>query len=301
MRRNPLRALALGALLAGGAAALAWAVQPGAASPGATHLGSYTWRPGWDGAGGYSALWLGAGGRPFLILSDKGFWVAGRLDRAEDGAVSGVAVEGRGALRDTAEGERSPFERFDSEAIAVGPSGAIYVAFEQHHRIMRFESIDAVPRRVAQLRDLPRMVSKNRGIEALAISKDSTLYALPEERVGGVHPVVAGGGDGWRTAMGLPARGFFWKVAGADIGPDGRLYVLERAFLGIGFRSRVRSFALDGSDEREVLVTALRRHDNLEGIHVWRDAVGLRMTLVSDDNLRPRFQRTEFVDYRLPP
>ena len=44
--------------------------------------------------------------------------------------------------------------------------------------------------------------------------------------------------------------------------------------------------------------TRLRAHDNLEGISVWQDEQGLRMTLISDDNFRA-FQRTEIVEYRL--
>jgi hypothetical protein len=47
-----------------------------------------------------------------------------------------------------------------------------------------------------------------------------------------------------------------------------------------------------------VLETRLRRHDNLEGLSVWRDPAGrLRLTMLSDDNLRQWLQRTEFVDY----
>lgn len=42
----------------------------------------------------------------------------------------------------------------------------------------------------------------------------------------------------------------------------------------------------------------LGRHDNLEGLSVWRDAQGLRLTMVSDDNFM-FFQRTEFVEYRV--
>ncbi len=75
-------------------------------------------------------------------------------------------------------------------------------------------------------------------------------------------------------------------IVGADIGPDGRLYMLERDFAGIGFRSRIRRFDLDGGNEETMLETGLRTHDNLEGISVWQDAQGLRLTLISDDNFR---------------
>jgi len=89
----------------------------------------------------------------------------------------------------------------------------------------------------------------------------------------------------------------FWSQAQIS-GPDGQLYVLERDFLGIGFRSRVRRFDLTGGNEQILLETRLRQHDNLEGISIWQDDQGVRMTLISDDNYRA-FQRTEIVEYRL--
>jgi hypothetical protein len=206
-----------------------------------------------------------------------------------------------GLLADLPEGRDSDELRFDVEAVAPAPDGSLYMAFEHDHRVMRFETPDARPTRVVGAADLPEMPSDNRGIEALALRADGALVAIAEEpRNGALVTVTIREG---RASPGpdLPARGRFWKVAGADFGPDGRLYVLERAFLGLGFRSRVRSFAPDGGDEREVLASGLRQHDNLEGIHVWQDADGLRITLVSDDNLRPGLQRTELVDYRLAP
>ncbi len=90
-------------------------------------------------------------------------------------------------------------------------------------------------------------------------------------------------------------------MSGADVGPDGMLYVLERDFAVFGFRSRVRRFARDGSDETVILESRTGQHDNLEGISVWRDAAGdIRITMVADDNFGA-FQRNEIVDYRVLP
>jgi hypothetical protein len=295
MRRHPRLALGAAAALAVGAAA--WALHSGETS-GATYLGRHVWAPDWDRAGGYSALWLGPEGRAFLALSDRGFWVEGRLSRDADGVVAGVEVAARGALPETAYGVTSPMLRTDAEALAVDAAGAIFVAFEGHHRIMRFPTIEATPKRVIRERDLPDLPHRNRGMEALAVTPDGALLAIAESAVDGAYVVLEGRGGVWRKAVRLPAPGRLWKAVGADVGPDERLYLLERAFLGIGFRTRVRSFALDGSAERRVLETRLRRHDNLEGIHLWHDAAGrLRLTMLSDDNLRPWLQETEFVDY----
>lgn len=90
---------------------------------------------------------------------------------------------------------------------------------------------------------------------------------------------------------------------GADIGPDGRFYLLEREFTGVGFRSRVRRFDMSDTaltNEITLIESHLLRHDNLEGISVWRDAAGaLRLTMISDDNFN-FFQRTELVEYTVP-
>ena len=99
--------------------------------------------------------------------------------------------------------------------------------------------------------------------------------------------------------MAKAARCSAFLPVGADVGPDGRFYLLERDFTGVGFRTRIRSFAPDFTGERLLLEAANATHDNLEGISVWTDPEGdLRLTLISDDNFR-FFQRTEIVEYRL--
>jgi hypothetical protein len=139
----------------------------------------------------------------------------------------------------------------------------------------------------------------NASLEALAIDSDGTLYTIPERSGGATQPfpVFRLRNGIWDQPFSIPRRGAF-LVTGADIGPDGQLYVLERDFLGIGFRSRVRRFDLTGGNEQILLETRLRQHDNLEGISIWQDDQGVRMTLISDDNYRA-FQRTEIVEYRL--
>jgi hypothetical protein len=52
------------------------------------------------------------------------------------------------------------------------------------------------------------------------------------------------------------------------------------------------------SNETVLLETRSLQYDNLEGISVWRDGQGIRLTMVSDDNFG-MFQRTELVEYRV--
>ena len=47
-----------------------------------------------------------------------------------------------------------------------------------------------------------------------------------------------------------------------------------------------------------ILTTSLLQFDNLEGIAVWADGQGIRITMISDDNFL-FVQRTELVEYRV--
>ena len=268
---------------------------------GGTYLGSYTWVPPFRDAGGYSALWLAPDGPGFVTLSDRGAWIRGTLARDTDGVVAGITVTARGTL--APEAGRRPRDKYgrDAESIAV-VGGAVYVAYEGRSRIMRFDDLDGVPVPLP-VPSAFRTFDGNAGIEALAADADAEgrLYAIPEASgdLRRPFPVFRFADGAWTVPFTLPRRGGF-LVSGADVGPDGRLYVLEREFALIGFRTRIRSLTLEGRDERTEFESALGQHDNLEGIDVWRDATGrLRVTMISDDNQRPRFQRTEFVDYLL--
>ena len=143
----------------------------------------------------------------------------------------------------------------------------------------------------------------NGSLEPLAVDARGALYTLPERGPRDQPLKVYRYRDGrWDQPFSLPRKGALVPV-GADFGPDGRFYLLERDFSGIlGFSSRVRRFAFGphGPDAGETLFqTAPGRHDNLEGIAVWRDPAGhIRLTMVSDDNFS-LFQRTELVDYVL--
>ncbi|SFJ78128.1 esterase-like activity of phytase family protein [Jannaschia pohangensis] len=282
MRFGPLCALAL----------------VGAQAQAADYLGSYTWDPGYDGAGGYSALWLAPDGSGFVTLSDRGNWVRGSLGRADGGAVVSVLVQDRGPLLRSTGGDLRGGET-DAEAIAFA-DGAFFVAYEGAHRVMRHDDIAAPPTRIAQ-DDAFAGLQSNSGLEALAADADGALYAIPERsgQLSRPFPVYRFADEAWTKPFTLRRDGRY-LVSGADIGPDGRLYLLERDFAILGFRTRVRSFDLTGGDERTELETGIGTHDNLEGISVWRDEAGrLRLTMISDDNLNRAIQRTEFVDYVL--
>ena len=264
------------------------------AMPQAEFIGAYTWTDDDPRLGGLSAIEVTDNG--FVAISDRALFITGRFERSGDritGITSGpfIPMTGPG-------GRALPRAESDSEGLAIAPDGTIYVSFEWMHGIRSFASVDAPG---SALMTTPAFdgMQTNASLEALAIGPDGALYTIPE-RSGAVNqpfPVYRLLDGVWDQPFSIPRRGAF-LVAGADIGPDGRLYLLERDFIGIGFRSRVRRFNLTGGSEALILETRLRQHDNLEGISVWQDDTGLRITMISDDNLN-MFQRTEVVEYRL--
>lgn len=261
-----------------------------------TYLGSYDWRVSDRLFGGFSAIEVTTDGMEFVALTDRGSIARGTFIRDGD-TITGIAL---GALRRLLGPTRAPLadDLNDSEGLAIGPDGMLYVSFEGEDGVRSFADVDRPGSELMAARDF-NAFQPNSGLEALAIGPDGALYTLPERSGLATRPfpVFRLKGGVWDQPFEITRAGAFLPV-GADVGPDSRLYVLERDFTGIGFRSRIRRFDLDGRNEETILETGLRTHDNLEGISVWQDAQGLRITLISDDNFR-MFQRTEIVEYRL--
>lgn len=278
-------------------------------------FGVFVWSSGDADFGGFSAIELTPDGESFLAITDRGRFVEGRLIRDAAGKIAGID-SGKVTLLKSRTGRILPADRNDSEGLAIAPDGSVFLSLERKPRLLRFDRIDG-PAELLPLHRAFRTFPPNAGFEAVAVDADGVVLAIPEDvaRPGPIYLAWAGHGESdadfpvWRLADGiwtqpfnLKRRGSFLPV-GADFGPDGRLYVLERAFHGIaGFASRVRSFTISPGglgEERVELQSPTGFHDNLEGISVWRDDAGyLRLTLISDDNFMP-FQRTEIVEYRL--
>ncbi|MGI9367457.1 MAG: esterase-like activity of phytase family protein [Ruegeria sp.] len=267
----------------------------------ATYLGTYTWRSGGDWFGGFSALHLSDNGHSMIVLSDRANIAQANIDRDGD-QITDVTVEDRWPLR-SSRGRILTGRAGDAEGIAIAPDGTIYISFEGVHRIARYHSPDDNARVLPRPKEFDAL-DRNGSFEALAIDGRGWLYTMTERSrtMDGDIPVYRWDGQIWTTPFVLPQRGKFLPVA-ADFDTEGRLYVLERSLSLIGFRSRLRRWEVIGDEvraEETLLETSTGKHDNLEGLSVWRDDLGrLRATMVSDDNFMV-LQSTELVEYLLP-
>lgn len=265
---------------------------------------SFRWRGSEANFGGFSGLEVSPEGRAFTAITDKGFFVTGEITRDETGRITEVTHTPPEPLRTT---KGKPLPRFfnDSEGLAIAADGQSFVSFEAKHRVQSYDELGKPSRNMPKHDDFARM-QNNSSLEAIAVDAQGQLYLIPERSGNNSYfPLyrLPPGSQTWESDWTIPRRAPYLPV-GADIGPDGKLYLLERHLAGIlGFTSRVRRFDLGPhgpTNEVELLRSGLGVHDNLEGIAVWQDDQGLiRLTMVSDDNFQ-FFQVTELVEYVVP-
>ena len=265
------------------------------------YVGSYVWALPDSDFGGFSGIEISDDGSQFHVISDRAWIRWGGIERDTAGRIREMTMSGRAQLQDSKGAPLRPGRLGDSEGLAIGRDGTIWISFEGLDRIARYDDVDGPAIRVPVPPDWAR-IQVNEGFEALAITPDGDLLTLPEYAPkGGDFPVWRYHQGTWTQPYSIPADPE-WQAVGADVGPDGRLYLLERNFRGLlGFRSRVRRFGLgpEGiTSAEELLTTGTLQYDNLEGISVWDDGLGIRLTMISDDNFLP-VQRTELVEYRV--
>ncbi len=83
-------------------------------------------------------------GTSFTAIGDRGVFVTGQIIRDANGDISGItSTEVKPLLPPL--GSKTP----DSEGIAIGASGDIYVSVEAKHRVLAFDSLDATSARIA--------------------------------------------------------------------------------------------------------------------------------------------------------
>ncbi len=271
---------------------------PMALGPGVAFLGAWVLTSRDPDFGGISGL-LVEGDR-MTAVTDRGHWLTARIDLAAPGLVSDARI----APMRAADGRLlSGKTETDAEGLArVG--GRLFVAFEQDHRVLAHEGGGRLGPAFA-LRGADRLVGRNAGAEGLATLPDGRVIAIAEGRDRDAFPYwVLGGARGLRGV--LPATGIH-DVTGADLGSDGRLYVVLRHFSrATGVSIRVRRYLLSeggtpvsGSGVEIAGFEALSGIDNMEAIALAPGAEGQVLWLLADDNFNPP-QRTLLVALGVP-
>jgi hypothetical protein len=269
--------------------ALALILIAGAASaePRLTFAGKATFT---DPVGGLSGIEVLAGGVSGLMISDRGEILKLFMKR-ENNTLKFVKAW---------HSVPTPQLNGDVEGLATLDGETFAFSLEGPARVIVLESDD----NITTLRSPSEFwaLEANKSLEALAIRADGALITIPEKPEEGADafPVFSYENGSWSIIAELPKRGSY-QVVGADFGPDGLLYVLERALTAFGFRSRVRRFDLTAQNlsEQTLLTSRPSKYDNLEGISVWTDTAGqTRVTMVSDNN-NMWVLRNEIVEYIL--
>lgn len=281
------------------AAFLGWQVSATPEGP-AEFISTMEWRHSADWFGGFSGIELSEDGSGFVAITDRGQIVKGALSR-QNGAIDQITLSETHPILGL-DGQVQRNYKGDTEGLAIREDGRLFVSYEGNHRVWAYMRVGAQAAGLPRHPDFKKM-NNNGSLEALAVDANNQLYTFPEDVsvFADTIPVYRYHRGVWQQPFQLPKQGSY-KIVGADVGPDGQLYLLERNFTGWGFRSRVRRFALSetGVGPSETLLqTTTGFHDNLEGISVWTDDHGqIRLTMISDDNFK-FFQRTELVEYRL--
>jgi hypothetical protein len=250
-----------------------------------TEVQRFEWHSDAEGFGGMSDLMVDPGGRGMLAVSDRGMIFAARIERDADGLTLSVSTE-RGARFYDSKGVPVSGFKQDSEDLAPGVDGEFYVSFEGYARISAFRLPDLVPRALHRW-DRFRPYWNNTSFEGLATLPDGRLIAVIEAADEGAYLTFLSGSDGWHDGPRIPAPDGY-AATGADVGPDGAFYLVERRVSMLGnFSTRVRRFRIKGDvveGGETLLETEAGDLPNMEGISLWTGADGKLMASLISDN-----------------
>lgn len=261
--------------------------------------GSYHWQSSKAEFGGLSGIAMSDEGSRITAISDRGAMFVGDVER-QDGVITAVSVTGRHTLQDENGNPPALFLQ-NVEGLSVDPSGVIYVAYEGWARVWSYDHPDALPKWLHVWDRFWDLIG-NSGFEALAQNDKGDLYVISEQVEQDAFPVFTYDGDVWSKGFPIPQADDF-LISGADFGPDGELYLVERKFSWLrGFATRIRRIELgDRGIVKDTLLldSPFGEMDNSEGIDIWQDATGTTIiTLLSDDNFSP-FQKTLITEFKL--
>jgi hypothetical protein len=264
--------------------------------------------------GGFSGMRVAADGAHFIAVSDKGWWLRGRIlyDHGRPSAIEDAEMAPMLGADDRPLAARG---WYDAESLAQDGGGMLYVGFERVHQIVRFD----YPKEGLLARGHPislpgavRSLPRNKGLEALVFVPDGlalagALVAISErglDKAGNINAFLIGGPRPGGFAVKRTAD---YDVSDGALLPAGDLLLLERKFNWTnGLATRIRRIAIADITpgalvDGPILWEADLRSeiDNMEGISIHRSAGGeIVLTLISDDNFS-LLQRTLLLQFAL--
>lgn len=236
--------------------------------------------------GGFSGLLIS--NSQLIAVSDIGRWLGASL--TEDGNTLRLSDARLAPMRDP-EGDLYSKEAGDSEGL-TRLDARLAVSFERDHRLMFLRDSGWLggtiqPQAFDQFRS-------NKALEALATLPDGRLIVFAEGADDGGVPMFVIDRSGDVTEARLPRVGIH-SVTGADVGPDGRLYLVLRDYSPLSgvsirvmrYRLGADGLPLPGSAETLAAFEADSGIDNMEGIALDHGPNGgIRLWLISDNNFR---------------
>ncbi|MCB9994739.1 MAG: esterase-like activity of phytase family protein [Hyphomicrobiaceae bacterium] len=255
----------------------------------------------------------------FVAVSDKGYFVTGRLEVGPDGTPANIREGDISSIRNSHGADLPENYSRDAEAVETimrdGQPAAIRVGFENLTRVADFSIENFQPVGAAREVVIPDWLSNLRTNESL----EAVCIAPPASPIAGSTLLLTEGamtndGDHSAYLLGHNDRGPITLVASPDLRPtdcaflpDGDLLVLERGTAFLAFTMQIRRIkAADvkpGARMRgEIILSAAGGDiDNMEGLGVRQTEGGAtRIVLVSDDNYND-WERTLWLEFELPP
>jgi hypothetical protein len=272
-----------------------------------------------DRVGGISGLALSANGRELLAISDRGWWLRGRIEYRES-VVSDITIEEIAPMLDQDGRESHVKIERDAEALSLVQKGKLggsaYVGFEGRSRIELFDfsnnDLSARPVDVPipnALRQLPR----NNGIEALGFIPHGphagSLIVTTEKGFDANRNIVATVVNS-KTAFKFAIERFEdFTVTDLAVTDDGQVFTLERSRDPKSLPSMaLRRFQIDDVKAQSQIKPELLFSgrlpfyaiDNMEALAIHDIGDERRITVISDDNFSPE-QRTIFLQFAIAP
>ncbi len=257
--------------------------------------------------GGYSALETAPGGR-LVSVSDLGHWFVFRPVLDASGKLVGVSEGEIEPLRDDRGHPFSGKAMSDAESLRRDPiQGGFLVAFERHHRVLRYRTIGGPGIPIATPEEI-KSQPDNGGIEAMAAFSDGRLLLISEQAQAENGDLKAWlrVGEEWHKLSYAMGGNFLPTDAAVTHASD--LLVLERSFnfltreVGARLvRVPAQRVAPGGRIHGETLAEWGKPYsvDNMEGLAVARGpGDSTLLWIISDDN-QSRRQRTLLMLFRL--